>query len=73
MERETGVIIPPMMTIQNLRNLAARIERELGLPPEKAMEYADAIGDTPEIDPDGKVVIRDWSNKVIDRISISVS
>jgi phosphoserine phosphatase len=62
-----------MMTIATLRELAARIERELGLSPDKAMEYADAIGDTPELDAAGKVVIRDWSNKVIDRISISVS
>lgn len=61
-----------MMTIETLRNLAAQIERELGLPPEKAMEYADAIGDTPEIAADGKIVIRDWNNKVIDRISISI-
>jgi hypothetical protein len=62
-----------MMTVQTLRDLAAQIERELGLTPEKAMEYANAIGDTPEIDGDGKVVIRDWNNKVIDRISISVA
>lgn len=61
-----------MMTIQNIRELAAQIERELGFPPEKAMEYADAIGDTPEMDADGKIVIRDWDSKVIDRISISV-
>ena len=38
---------------------AARIQAELGVDLETALRFANAIGDTPEIDKDGLVVIRD--------------
>lgn len=51
---------------------AKRLEKELGLDPETALAYADTIGDTPEVDADGKVVIRDNANVVIARLAIEV-
>jgi hypothetical protein len=51
---------------------ARRFEKELGLDAKTALKYADFIGDTPEVDADGKVVIRDQKNKVIARLSIEV-
>lgn len=51
---------------------AKRLESELGLDPKTALAYSDFIGDTPEIDSDGKVVIRDKNNNVIARLSIEV-
>lgn len=51
---------------------ARRFEKELGLDAKTALKYADFIGDTPEVDADGKVVIRDKKNKVIARLSIEV-
>lgn len=50
---------------------AANLEKLLGIPREKALQYANAIGDTPEIDDDGRVVIRDFlTNEIMERVSI---
>lgn len=50
---------------------ATNLEKQLGIPREKALQYANAIGDTPEIDDDGLVVIRDFlTDEIIERVSI---
>lgn len=50
---------------------AKNLESLLGVSKEKALLYANAIGDTPEIDDDGLVVIRDFfTNEIIERVSI---
>jgi len=51
--------------------LARHLEEIAHLDSATALEYANAIGDTPEIDAEGKTVIRDFrTGKVIDRVSI---
>jgi hypothetical protein len=51
---------------------AKRFEKELGLDAKTALKYADFIGDTPEVDADGKVVIRDTKNRIVARLSIEL-
>lgn len=56
----------------DLIGMAKRLETELGLDPDTARLYANAIGDTPEEDAEGRLVIRDFSTgKIIDRIFIA--
>jgi uncharacterized membrane-anchored protein len=49
---------------------SAKLQNLLGIPADKADQYANTIGDTPEVDANGLVVIRDEKNEIIDRISI---
>lgn len=60
------------MTV-DITAFAELIERSTGLDRETAERYANAIGDTPEVDGKGLVVIRDGSGEIIDRISIPLS
>jgi hypothetical protein len=57
----------------DIPGFAARLQTLLGISAEKADRYANAIGDTPEVDASGLVVIRDERNVIIDRISIPLS
>ncbi len=58
-----------MTTLEGIRELAAHLERELGFDPEKAFRYADWIGDDPQIDGDGLVIIRNAELQIVDRIA----
>ena len=57
------------MTV-DIEALAELIQRSTGLDRQTAEQYANAIGDTPEVDSEGLVVIRDLQGKIIDRVSI---
>ena len=59
----------PRMTV-DIPAFAKWLEDNLGLSPVKAAQYANSIGDTPEVDSEGLVVIRDLQGKIIDRVSI---
>jgi len=55
----------------DIAKLAGHLAEVANLDGATALKYANAIGDTPEIDDDGKTVIRDFcTGKIIDRISI---
>jgi hypothetical protein len=54
----------------DLAAFAKKLQERLGIPSAKAEQYANAIGDAPEVDPEGLVVIRNEKGVVIDRISI---
>ena len=55
----------------DLQGMADKLQSSLGLDKETAWRYANAIGDTPERDAHGKLVIRDMADdRIIDRISI---
>jgi hypothetical protein len=60
------------MTV-DITAFAELIGRFTGLDPETAERYANAIGDTPEVDAQGLVVIRNGRGEIIDRISIPLS
>ncbi len=59
-----------MTTAVAIREFAAHLERELGFDPEKALRYADWIGDDPQLDEDGLVIVRNAQLEIIDRIAI---
>lgn len=50
---------------------AAWLERTFDLDAETARRYANFIGDHPECDADGNLLVRDFSNKIIDRLPSS--
>lgn len=58
-----------MMDLRQFEALALQIE-QLGYPPETAADFAAAIGDTPELDADGLVVVRDATGAVVARLSL---
>ena len=60
---------PPMNV--DIAQLASQLQNLAKVDEATALRYANAIGDTPEIDAEGKTVIRDFfTGKVIDRVSI---
>lgn len=55
----------------DLAKLASQLQTLAKVDDATALRYANAIGDTPEIDADGQTVIRDFATgEVIDRVSI---
>jgi hypothetical protein len=58
-----------MMSRLAIQALADELAKKLKITPAKALRYAHAIGDTPEWDEDGLLVVRE-DEEVIDRIPI---
>ena len=56
-----------MMDFDDFKKLAALIEAA-GVSADNAGDYAAWIGDTPEITPEGMVVVRDEDGAEVDRI-----
>ena len=56
-----------MMTYEGMVEMAVVLQ-ERGLSEDRPLHYASLIGDTPELDEDGKLVIRESSGTVVDRI-----
>ena len=55
----------------DIAQLASQLQNLAKVDEATALRYANAIGATPEIDAEGKTVIRDFlTGKVIDRVSI---
>ena len=55
----------------DIAQLASQLQNLAKVDEATALRYANAIGDTPEIDAEGKTGIRDFfTGKVIDRVSI---
>jgi len=59
-----------MMTIENFHDLAKQIQEENGLDEETASHYAALVGDTPELDEDGLVIVLE-DGREIARIKMS--
>lgn len=55
----------------NFHKYALWIQSQVDVDYETARKYANAIGDTPEIDEDGLTIIEDWrTGEVIARIKL---
>jgi len=45
--------------------------RKNGIPPDLAARYMERIGDNPELDADGKAIVRDENGKILARVIFS--
>lgn len=59
-----------MFTPEGFQEFAKELAELNGLPLDVALRYASHIGDTPEIDKDGLVVVRTGSNQILARVKM---
>jgi hypothetical protein len=59
-----------MFKIDGIRSLADSLRKRFGLDEETALQYAAAIGDTPEFDKDGaEIIVRGEKGVILARLS----
>jgi hypothetical protein len=61
---------PQMITPDGIQDMASAIAKANGISLETATRYANLIGDTPELDGQNRVIVRDEQDREIARVIV---